>query len=143
MNKSYIKLCNLLEKVDVLERVPYVLHHHFNARNTNEHFDLRFVDPFKKNELLSFAIPGKFNLNKGFPKEKKLIMYKTRPHPMDWLKKANTYRMNLVEEGEIKVITSSINYYALEFMGRRLRGKFKVFKLKKSRRDDAWMMVKI
>lgn len=143
MNHKYLDLCNLLEKVDVLQRVPYVLHHHYNARNTNPHFDLRFVDPYRRNELLSFAIPGKYDILNGFPKEKKLVMYKTRPHPMDWLKKSDSYRMKNIEEGEIKIITSTATYYQLEFLGRRLRGKFKIFKLKKAKRPDAWMMVKV
>jgi len=139
MDKYSILSQLLTEKAEVLHQVPWVLHFHNDPRNTGAHYDLRILDPYKKNELISFAIPTQYDLHKKVPD--KMAIYRTRPHPEHWLN-TETYRIKKLEEGEAKVLVSSPKYFKLDFKGKRLRGKYILFKKSGTRRNDVWMMVK-
>lgn len=119
--------------------VPYVFHYHADPRNTNPHYDLRILDPYKKDSLMSYAIPAQEGMDKKFPK--KVIAVRTRPHPEHWLTK-QTYRIKKLEEGEVKVHVSSPKFFDLEFTGKILRGRYILFKNKRSRRNDMWIIIK-
>lgn len=137
--QKYKQLLEILLEADIKHKVPYVLHYHSDPRNTSTHYDLRILDPYKKNELMSFAIPKEYDLHKKAPK--KMAIYRTRPHPEHWLKK-ETYRIKKLEEGEAIVLVSSPKYFKLDFKGKRIRGKFILFKKSRTKRNDVWMMVK-
>ena len=138
--KKYKLLSQLLTEAEVMNQVPWVLHHHADPRNTGAHYDLRILDPYKKNELISFAIPASYDLHKKVPD--KMAIYRTRPHPEHWLKK-ETYRIKVLEEGEAAVLVSSPKYFKLDFKGkRRLKGIYILFKKSGTKRNDVWMMVK-
>jgi len=113
----------------------FVIHRH-NARNTNEHFDLRFLDNYKKGTLNSFAF-GKDFLEKL---NDRIVGVRTKEHNSRWLD-LKSYRLEDIDKGEVDILISSFKYFKLDFKGKLIKGIYELFKVK-SERDDNWILIK-
>ena len=116
--------------------VPFVFHSH-EPRNGSLHFDLRFIDPKDQSNLYSFAIPKEYKFG-----DKKTIAVKTRDHDPRWLT-LKSYRLNVLDHGDVTINIATSKYFELDFRGTKLVGKYRLFKLTKTKREDQWLFVKI
>lgn len=115
--------------------VPFIIHKH-SPRNGSLHLDLRFLDPYDSKNLYSFALPKEYKFS-----DKKTIAIKTRDHDPRWLT-LKSYRLNSVDYGNVIIYIATTKYLELEFKGNQLKGKYRLFKLSKTKRDDEWLLVK-
>lgn len=124
----------LIESLHISE-VPFIIHQH-EPRSGSIHYDLRFLDN-KDNKLLhSFAAPSNFLETI----HKKTVLVKTRDHDPRWLN-LKSYRLKDIDKGLVSVLVSTKNYFELEFKGKKIKGKYKLFKLK-TKRNDQWLLFK-
>lgn len=116
--------------------VDFIIHRH-RPRSGSEHYDLRFLDPKNPKLLHSFAAPKDFlkTINS------KTVLAKTRDHDPRWLT-LKSYRLDTIDKGTVAIIISTSKYFELHFHGKVINGKFKLFKIKNSRRTDRWLIVK-
>ena len=123
----------LQESINLEKR--FIIHIH-DARNTNRHYDLRILNPYNDKELMSFAF------GKDFEKEytKKIAGVRTKDHDPRWLD-LKSYRLETFDEGTVTFRTYSYKYMALNFNGKKIKGNYKLFKVK-SDRDDNWLLIK-
>jgi hypothetical protein len=114
---------------------PFIVHRH-DARNTNQHFDLRILHPYDDKDLMSFAF------GKDFEKEydKKVAGVRTKDHDPRWLE-LKSYRLENFDEGTVTFKTYTYKFMELEFKGKKLKGNYKLFKVK-SDRGDNWLLLK-
>jgi hypothetical protein len=117
------------------DKVPFILHKH-NPRNGSEHFDLRFLDPNDDKLLHSFAFGSDF-LEKV---SDRIVGVKTRDHDPRWLT-LKSYRLKDIDRGTVIVKIGTKKYFELEFSGKIIKGKYKLFKVK-SKRGDNWLLIK-
>ena len=86
--------------------------------------------------LHSFAAPSNFLETI----HKKTVLVKTRDHDPRWLN-LKSYRLKDIDKGLVSVLVSTKNYFELEFKGKKIKGKYKLFKLK-TKRNDQWLLFK-
>jgi hypothetical protein len=113
----------------------FIIHHH-NARNTNEHYDLRFIDNRDSKKLNSFAF-GKDFLEKI---NSKIVGVRTKDHNIRWLT-LQSYRLQDIDKGDVTILVSSFSYFKLDFKGSIIKGVYELFKVR-SGRGDNWMLIK-
>jgi len=132
MLNGYQIVCESISKT-----VPYIIHKH-EPRSGSLHFDFRFLDPRDPKVLHSFAAPSNFldTVNT------KTILAKTRDHDPRWLT-LKSYRLENIEEGKAIVSIATYKYFEITFHGKILNGKYKIFKLKNTQRDDRWLLTKV
>jgi len=116
--------------------VKFIIHNH-KPRSGSEHYDFRFVDPKNSKMLHSFAAPKNF-LDTI---KTKTVLAKTRDHDIRWLT-LKSYRLKDIESGTVKVMKATDKYFELDFNGKRIHGRYKLFHLKNSRRSDRWLLIK-
>lgn len=114
---------------------PFIVHIH-DARNTNQHFDLRILHPYNEKDLMSFAFGKDFKDNY----DKKITGVRTKDHDPRWLE-LKSYRLETFDEGTVEFKVYSYKYMELNFKGKKLKGSYKLFKVK-SNRDDNWILLK-
>jgi len=129
-----IKIKYLQEELK--EDKQFVIHVH-DARHTNQHFDLRMIHPFDEKILLSFAFGKDFD--KSF--NKKIAGVRTKDHDPRWLT-LKSYRLQEFDKGFVKYLTFSKTFLSLDFNGEKIKGKYKLFKVRSNYRDDRWLLVK-
>ena len=112
----------------------FVIHQH-TPRSGSYHFDLRFIDS-KTKKLNSFAFGKDFDKKHS----SKIIGVRTKDHNERWLT-LKSYRLTVFDEGKVDILAASTKYFELNFKGKKLKGKYKLFKIK-SKRDDNWLLVK-
>ena len=122
-------------RTDKLSEVPFVFHEH-DPHSGSPHKDFRFIDPYDKTNLMSFAVPIDFDF-----KDQKTTLVKTRDHDPRWLT-LKSYRLKILDSGTIYFLTSSPYYFKIRIVGKHLRGIYLLFKLSKTKRDDRWILVK-
>lgn len=114
--------------------VPFIIHEH-QPRSGSIHYDIRFLDP-KNNKLLhSFAAPSNFLKTIS----NKTILVKTRDHDPRWLS-LKSYRLKNIDSGNVSISVFTNKYFELDFKGKLLKGKYRLFKIKTSR-DDQWILI--
>ena len=118
------------------EDKQFVVHIH-DARNTNQHFDLRMMHPNDDKILLSFAF------GKDFDEllDKKIVGARTKDHNIRWLD-LKSYRLQEFDKGFFQYLTFSRTYMLLDFDGEKMKGKYKLFQVKSNKRDDRWLLIK-
>jgi len=114
----------------------FIIHIH-DPRRGSEHYDLRIMDPYNDKKLLSFAFPFDFLNNY----KKKTVGVKTRDHDPRWLT-LKSHRLEIFDRGDVTYKTFiSHKFIELTFYGRKIKGSYKLFKIK-SKRDDNWILIK-
>ena len=127
----YLLVCeSLLPKI-----VPFIVHQH-TPRNGSFHLDLRFLDPFNPKNLYSFALPKEYKFDSH-----KTLAVRTRDHDPRWLT-LKSYRLKTIDEGNAIISIMAPKYIEVEFQGSQLIGRYKLFKLSKTTREDQWLLVK-
>lgn len=126
-------VCETLQSKDV----PFVIHKH-NPRSGSVHFDIRFLDNRNPKLLHSFAAPSNFLETK----DRKVLLVKTRDHDPRWLT-LQSYRLNTIDSGTVTVNISTSKYFELDFHGKLMNGKYKLFKMHNTFREDRWLLTKI
>jgi hypothetical protein len=123
----------VLEAIE--NKKPFIVHKH-EPRNGSLHYDLRFMDPRDSKLLHSFATPSDFldTINE------KSLLIKTRDHDPRWLT-LKSYRLETVDSGSVTIHTATSKYFDLDFDGKTLNGRYKLFKIK-TNRDDHWLLTK-
>jgi hypothetical protein len=117
--------------------VPFVIHKH-DPRNGSIHFDVRFLDLHNPKLLHSFAAPSNFLETK----DKKVILAKTRDHDPRWLT-LKSYRLTEIDKGFATIHIATYKYFDVDFHGELMKGRYKIFKMKNTYREDRWLMVKV
>lgn len=115
--------------------VPFVVHQH-NPRSGSEHYDLRILDPKNDKLLHSFAAGTDFEEKI----QSKIVLVKTRDHDPRWLDLQN-YRLSTYDKGECIIHKAFSKYWEIEFKGKKIKGTYKLFRIK-SKRGDNWLLVK-
>ena len=128
----YTLICEALSN----QKVTFIIHRH-DPRNGSVHHDLRFVDPRDRTKLFSFAAPSNFmdTINS------KTVLAKTREHDVRWMT-LKSYRLKDIDKGVVNIKLGTEKFFDLEFHGKILKGKYKLFKLKNTKRDDRWLLFK-
>jgi len=117
------------------EKVHFIIHKH-NPRSGSEHYDLRFIDPTDPKLLHSFAFGSDFLKQLS----SRIVGVKTRDHDPRWLT-LKSHRLTDIDKGYVIIKVSTSKYFEVDFQGKVIQGKYKMFKVK-SRRGDNWMLVK-
>ena len=130
-----MKIINKYLQESTVFTSKFVLHRH-NPRSGSEHYDLRFLDNYKKDVLNSFAF-GKDFMEKL---NDRIVGVRTKEHLTRWLD-LKSYRLEDIDKGEVDILISSFKYFKLEFRGNIMKGTYNLFKVK-SGRGDNWMLVK-
>lgn len=125
-----------LEEAQQSISVDFIIHEH-ESRKGSRHYDLRFLDPKNPKLLHSFACPTNFlkSLNT------KIVIVKTRDHDPRWLT-LKSYRLKNIDKGKVTLNVYTKKYFDLEFKGKVIKGRYKLFKIKTKRPND-WMLSKV
>ena len=132
---NYMNTQIIIESLKPID-VPFIVHKH-NPRSGSSHFDIRFVDNKNPKLLHSFAAPSNFLETK----DKKIVLAKTRDHDIRWLT-LKSYRLDVIDKGQVTINISTNKYFELVFHGKVLNGKYKLFKMHNTSREDRWLLVK-
>ena len=124
----------MLEAAQKQVKVEFIIHNH-NPRNGSEHYDLRFMDTSDPKLLHSFAFGSDFIEKLS----DRIVGVKTRDHDPRWLT-LKSYRLKDIDKGFVVIKVSNKKYFELDFNGKILKGKYKLFKLKTTRSDN-WLLV--
>ena len=115
--------------------VPFIIHKH-NPRSGSLHYDLRFLSHKDKKVLHSWAFGSKF----PDEFETKIVGVRTKDHNPRWLT-LKSYRLDTFDQGTVEIVMSGKKIFELEFKGKIIKGRFKLFHLK-SKRGDNWLLIK-
>jgi hypothetical protein len=119
----------------MIKTVPFIIHEH-EPRSGSKHYDLRFLDAKDPKLLHSFAIGSKLLDSL----DKKISAVKTRDHDPRWLT-LKSYRLKVFDSGDCDIKIQRPNYFEITFKGEKLKGEFRLFKIK-TWREDQWLLVK-
>jgi len=115
--------------------VPFIVHQH-DPRSGSIHYDLRILDPKDDKLLHSFAAGTDFEEKI----KSKVVLVKTRDHDPRWLN-LKSYRLTTFDSGECIIHKAFPKYWEIEFKGKKIKGIYRLFKIK-SKRGDNWLLIK-
>jgi bifunctional non-homologous end joining protein LigD len=129
----------------IIKTVPYIVQLH-EAYRAGRHYDLRLQYPYKS-KLASWAIP-----RAQLPEKpgNKVTIIKTPDHDKSWLNFAGEIprgeygggKVFIAQKGTADILAWSDTFITFVVSGKLLNGKYGLVKMKATRKQEIWLLVK-